>query len=443
VQCLSEEAGDKLVADSLTEEITHALVSMGAVRVVARTSAYRFAAGPRDVRAIARDLKADAVLEGSLRRVDGGYRVTAQLIQGVDGLHSWSRAWNYGKVDVFRVAPEIAAGVAETVGARVPARATKPLTENSEALMLYARASAVNRKVFRGAVEEAVGLLRRALGLDPKFANAYALLAHCYSKLGLTQQLPAAEAYPLAEEAVANSLRMDPENAFAHTVRGDVEQHFRWRWPESRQSIERALHLDPHFHIAHHYLSHYYLSLGKMEEALQSARRMVELDPLDPEGFAHLAFTHIYARDYREAFQAVEYGLKLERDHVPTLAYLRRAAEESGDFAKAIGARRLIGNPPKLLHELESGLARDGAKGYWRALLEYSLSSPTQRDLEFMSISATYARLGEKDEALAWLGKALEARVAWLTYLRIERAYDGIRDDPRFQRIVERVGIPG
>jgi DNA-binding winged helix-turn-helix (wHTH) protein/TolB-like protein len=88
VQCLSEEAGDKLVADSLTEEITHALVSMGAVRVVARTSAYRFAAGPRDVRAIARDLKADAVLEGSLRRVDGGYRVTAQLIQGVDGLHS-------------------------------------------------------------------------------------------------------------------------------------------------------------------------------------------------------------------------------------------------------------------------------------------------------------------------------------------------------------------
>lgn len=443
VQSLSGEAGDKLVAESLTEEITHALVSTGAVRVVARTSAYRFAAGPRDVRAIARDLKADAVLEGSLRRVDGGYRVTAQLIQGGDGFHSWSRAWNYAKGDVFGVAPEIAAGIAEMVPGRASARAVKPLTENSEALMLFVRASAVNRKVFGGALEEAIVLLQQALALDPGFAYAHALLGHCYASLGFTQQRPPREVYPLAEAAVASAIRIDPETAYAYTVRGDIEQHFRWRWPEAIRAFERSMALDPHSSYVHHYLSHYLLSVGRIEEALRAARRMLELDPMDPEGFAHLAFTQICARDYPAAFRAVELGLKLERNHIPTLAYLRWAAEDSGDFGKALDARRLLSNPPELLRALEAGLAREGEKGYWRALLDFDLASPTRRGRQQTSIAATFARLGDSEQSLAWLERALQARVSWMTYLRINRAYDGLRDDARFRRIVTQVGIPG
>jgi TolB-like protein/DNA-binding winged helix-turn-helix (wHTH) protein/Tfp pilus assembly protein PilF len=452
---LSGDADQEYLSDGLTEEMITQLgrLEPDQLRVLARSSTWKYKRADKDIGQLRRELGADYVLEGSLRRAGERVRVTAQLVRLDDQSQVWAETYDRDFRDVLILQSEVAESVARTIALTLTpdaqARLARARPIRSEAYQDYLRGRFFWNRRTEKALKQALGYFQKAIAADPGYAPAYSGLADSYSSLGASSivgGLPPRQAMPEAKAAALKALQIDGTLAEAHTSLATVHLLYDWDLAASDREFRRALELDPNYTLAHHWYSHCLLPLGRTEESLAESKRALELEPLQLVVGIHLGWHYLYARRYDLAIEQFRKTLELDPAFPQTQRYAAWAYLQKGMHPEAIAALRAalnsVGRDPEIEGELGHALAVAGQRAEALAMLEGLGHLSVTRYVSPYSVALVHAGLGDRDQALAWLDKAYAERSDYMPYLRLEPMLDVLRSDHRFVALVGRVGLP-
>jgi TolB-like protein/DNA-binding winged helix-turn-helix (wHTH) protein len=452
---LSGDADQEYLSDGLTEETITQLGRMepDRLRVTARSSTWKYKHADRDIDRLRRELGADYVLEGSLRRAGERVRVTAQLIQAVDQTHVWAETYERDLGDVLVLESEVARAVARAIALTLTpdaqARLASARSVRGESYEDYLRGRYFWNRRTEAALKQALGHFQRAIAADPDYARAYSGLADCYSLLGASSivgGLPPRQAMPEAKAAALKALQIDGTLAEAHNSLAMVHLLYDWDLAASEKEFRRALDLDPDYTTAHHLYSHTLIVLGRTDESLAESKRALELEPLNLAIGGHLGWHYLYARQYDQAIEQFRKTLELDPafpqvQRLAAWAYLQKGMREEA-IASLRAALGRLGRNPEVEGELGHALGVAGRRAEALAMLEGLRQLSSTRYVSPYSVALVHAGLGDRDQALSSLEKAYVERSDYMVYLNREPMLDGLRSDPRFAALVRRVGLP-
>jgi TolB-like protein/lipoprotein NlpI len=441
---LSGDPEQEYFSDGMTEEMIAQLGRLQPARlgVIARTSAMHYKGTDKRVDEIGQELSVDYILEGSVRREADRVRITAQLIQVSDQAHLWGESYERELAGVFVVQSDVAGHIARSLKIELlPARQANLASAgevNPAAYEAYLKGRHFSRQGWRGSRD----YYEEAISIDPNYAPAYAGLAN-----RLLFRPPAVENMPRARQAALKALELDPALPDAHSALGLVHLMFEWNWQAAERAFQHALALDPSDPETHLRYSNYLAAMGRLDEAIAAARRAQQFDPLSPLIGQVIGRLYYFLGQDDRAIEEYKKTLELHPDFHWGHFFLSIAYEQKGQydlwFSHLKKSWLSWGADPALWDKWEKIYQEKGYKAAVREMVAYSKSIVESRG--FMSHSALALdsiKLGEKEEALYWLEKAYEDHTRDLIYLNVEPQYDPIRDHPRFQEIVRRIGLP-
>ena len=454
---LTGDPNQEYIADGMTEEMITQIGGLDPdhIGVLARTTSMRFKGTTRSTAEIARELKVDYLLEGSVRRAGDHLRFTAQLIQATDQTHVWASDYDSDLSDLLRIEGDIAEGIARQVRQSLNASSRGRFTQLvvPEAQTAYFRGLADWNQRTNTSITDAISEFQRAIAADPNYALPYAALAQCYVIGPIFGAGNPLETMPKAREAAAQALKLDPGLAQAHSVLAMVAAHYDYDWPTAQREYLTALRLNPSDPTTHFFYSNSFLSPhGRHDEAIGEMQKAIALDPLSPGIQAFLIRTYIWARRYDDARSHFEKAIEI----APNMALLHERAAHlfayTGDFQRAIDedarARLLGGQPPEQVIAIKNmqmaALKQNGVHGYWQSQLQLSKGEfqPPEAYAKPFALAVIYAQLGSKDLAFSSLEQAYNTRDVQFTEIAIEPAFDSLRSDPRFQQFLRRANLP-
>ena len=386
----------------------------------------------------------NAVLEGSVRKAGDKLRITAQLINVADGYHLWSEDYDGDVRDIFTFQSNVAQRVVEALQIKLGVEAAHALakkpTENPEAHRLYLLGRYEFGKYGEAGWTSSIRYYEQALKLDPNYALAYCGLADTYAYMGGVV-MPSKEAVVKEKEFAQRALQLEPQLAEAHlSLAAALAGAFDWR--NAQVEFDRAVELNPNLAWAYEIYAWFLGGLGRLDEAIAKDKKAIELDPLNSFFQAALAYFLYHARRYGDAI--VQVRRTLELDPASTLAHhlLGCCLLWKGDTAGAIAEfqRSKI---------MVAGAWYQGLLGYAYAISgDRPKAEQILRELEEMAkrryVSSTafadiHLGLGEKEKALDWLEKSYQDQESACWYLKVDPIYDRVRNEPRFQALVQRV----
>jgi TolB-like protein/DNA-binding winged helix-turn-helix (wHTH) protein/tetratricopeptide (TPR) repeat protein len=449
---LSGDPTQEYLADGMTEALIGRLSRIQDLRVISRTSVMHFKDTQLSVPEIARTLRVDAIVEGSVIREGSRIRVHAQLIRGSTDDHFWSEAYDREVRDMLALQSDVAQSIAGKVEVTVTGKEHATLTAvrfvSPEVYESYlkGRFALQNRGNTRAGVEESIGHFREAIKRDPAFAPAYLGLANGYAELSTVFIGAAPESWrPKAISATRKALELDPDLAEAHVLLAQMQQK-QWQWEEAEAEYRRALELSPGDAAAHAGLAQWLLTQGRTVEALVWIQRGRELDPLAVSG-AHVAWILFHARRYDEAIHELRSVLAVGPDDATALWYLGFVFIADGKPEEAIPvlerAVTISQGSPGIMGVLVSAYAHAG-----RRLEALRLLDELKRRRQTAYVPATallngYLGLGEYDQAFAWLEQAYKEQSNILQWLKVHPFFDPLRNDPRFRDMLRRTNLSG
>ncbi|OLD58985.1 MAG: hypothetical protein AUF60_07460 [Gemmatimonadetes bacterium 13_1_20CM_69_28] len=437
-------------SDGMSEELITALAKVEGLRVTARTSAFSFKGKEVDVREIGNKLNVGYVLEGSVRRAGPRLRVSAQLINATTGYHLWSDEYDRDAGDVFAVQDEITRAIVGALRLKLSGAANaalvKPATGNAEAHDLYLQGRYFFAKRDSTSLRKAQDYFERAIADDPSYALAYAGLSDAYSHRAVFGYVPPHDIHAKAKQAVLRALALDSTLVEAHTSLGFIELFLEWDWAAAGREFDRALALDARYPPAHLFRAWYFLATDRMTDAVGEVQAAVRLDPFSLVNNARLASMLYYARRYNEALAQSRRLLEMDSMFFQVRVELARAYLQLGQCDEALAAM-------KHAPEQASGAAYFGGVWGWinarcghpaQALAELNRFRAEAREGRYVShysLAIIHAALGDSERAFAQLDSAyVEGTWAMFT-LRVEPAFEAMRADPRFARLLKKVGL--
>jgi TolB-like protein len=440
---MSSDKEDEYFSDGLTEELISALSQLQGLRVAARTSSFVFKGRTEDIGKIGAQLHVKTILEGSFRKAGNKLRISAQLINVASGFQLWSETYEREIQDVFTVQDEISRAIVSALKIKLTgeqsAQLTKRYTENTEAYQLYLKGRYYWNKRTEEELKKGIECFDEALEIDPGYALAYAGLADSWAIIGWYGWSPEKEAYPKARATAMRALEMDDSLAEAHTSLAHVKEVYDWDWLGAEKEYKKAIELKPQYATAHHWYSLLLVAVGRPDEAIIEAKKAQELDPLSLIINENVGDVLCLARRYDEAIEQLRKTLDLD-PHFGVAHYsLARAYFGKGMYDEAV-TEYLKFVPPELTVPLKEAYMKSGTKGFWEKDLELIMENPREARVGPGTIAQIYALLGRKDEALAWLEKAVAEHSINVVYLRFY-GWDSLRSDPRFSAILKKVGL--
>lgn len=447
---MSRAVENDFFSDGMTEELINALTQVDALRVAARTSAFAFKGRNEDIRTIGGALSVSHVVEGSVRRSEERLRITVQLIDVATGYHLWSENYDRELEDVFVIQEEIAQAIVSTLRIRLRTRAplVRSGTRNERAYREFLKGRFCWNRRTESGLKQSVQEFQRAIEEDPAYAQAYAGLADAYAVLGIAEygMLPPEDVMPRAKSAALKALELDPGLAEAQTTLAHVEAFYDWDWEKAERSFLRAMELDENYAFSHHWYACFLAALGRSEEALAAELRARELEPLAVIINKNVGTILYYGRRLDEAIAEYEKALELDAEYARTHLYLGLAYVAAGELDAAVGElRRAAGvDPTNTVIEAALGMAYGlaGETAEARGVLE---DLDRQRESAFvpaLNLAMVHVGLGEHGKALDFLEEAYGERSSWMISLAVEPIFDPLREEPRYRRLVEKVGIP-
>jgi TolB-like protein/Flp pilus assembly protein TadD len=442
---MSGDPAQDFVADGLTEEMITWLGQlhpdeMGVIRLSAAYAA-------SDLDRIGKDLHANYVLEGGVRVSGQRVAITAQLFQVSDHTLVWGEPYERDLQDVLRIQAEVAGAIASGVLNKLPHAQPAIRQVNREAYLAYLEGRYFWNQRTEGGFAKAITLFRRSIEIDPTYAPSYAGLADCYELLGSApySTLTPQEAFPEAEAAARKALELDSTLAEAHVPLGYSQLVYEWNFPEARKEFERALQLRPGYATAHQFYGYYLTAMGKSNEAIAERKKAVELDPISPLLNSALGEAYYHARRFDVTIEQNKKALELDPRYAIALVNIGRAYEQMGMHQQARGAFQTIltaaPDDPAILalmgHEYAISGDKDNANKTLARLTEIS----TRKYVPAVYFAVVYIGLNRKDDAFRWLDKAYDERCEYLVYLGSEPLADPLRGDPRFSRLLSRIGL--
>jgi len=450
---LTGDASQEYLSDGLTEEMIAQLGRLDPQRlgVIARTSVMGYKNGQLRLDQIGKELGADYVLEGSVRRDSQQVRITAQLIQLKDQTHVWARQYDRELNNLLvlqgAIAQEIAAEIQRTLGDRSAmhwAHRASASPRTYEAYDLYLKGRYFWNKRTRQGFEQAIGCFQQAVAKDPDFASAYAGLADSYVLMSAYSLAPISDTMTKARTAAQRALQLDDSLAEAHTSLALIAQNYDWDWATAGREYQRAIQLDPNYPTAHHWYAEHLALEGHFEEAMPEIERARRLDPLSLIIATDQAAILYFSRQYDRAIERFRTVLDMEpnfpRAHMLIYAYV-----EKGRFADALADAEVWGryeDTPWVLALRAYIYGRSGEMAKARqAVAKLQQTYGRQRQLDPTPMAVAELGLGNRDRALAWLHEAYLKHSSALTALKVDPTYDPLRGDPRFQELLKAINL--
>jgi serine/threonine protein kinase/Tfp pilus assembly protein PilF len=446
---MSADPENEYFCEGLAEELINALAKLDRLRVVARTSAFSFKGKNADVREIGMKLNVSTVLEGSVRKVGNRLRIMAQLINVADGYHVWSERYDRQMEDIFDIQDELSLAITNALKVKLldterAALLERPI-DNPEAYRLYLLGRYHLNKYTEEGCKKAVEYFEQAIGIESDYALAYSGLADSYRRLWFFGYMRPEETVPRWKAATATALQLDDSLAEAHVSLASLKCLHDWDWHGAALEYERGIELDPRNPLAYQNYGYVFIALGQMEEALAQARRALELDPLSMLQNTNMGYLFAYARQFD---QAIEQGRKIveiePRYHggYTVMGYGYNGKQMYNEALEVIQKSIALGGGAVALNIATSSYARMGKLDEARKGLEKLLEIRRQKYVPAYFIAAIYSGFGDIDTAFEWLEKAYEERNGFLVFLRVQHAFDRLHSDPRFNDLLQRIGLP-
>ncbi len=449
-QNASGDADAEYLSDGITESIIYSLSQLPKLRVMARSTVFRYKGREANPQAAGRELDVRAVVTGRVLQRGERLIIGTELVDVTDGSLLWGERYSRNLADILAVQEEIATEISEKLRLRLTGeekkRLTKRYTQNTEAYQLYLKGRYYWSRRTEEGLKRGVDYFQQAIDLDPNYASAYTGLADSYNIIGWYSHLAAKEAFPRAKAAAIKALEIDDTLAEAHNSLAGVQLFYDWDWRSAEQEFQRAMELNPNYATAHHWHAHCLVTVGRLEEAFAEMRRALELDPLSLIINAEMGWMFYVAHQYDRAIEQYRKSLELDRNFVLAHLYLGLAYAQETMYEKAIHAFQeatmLSGGSTAMVAALGYGHAVSGNTGEAKKVLEELKEFSKRRYVSPYDLATIHTGLGENDEAFAWLHRACEERSCPLVYLNVEPIFVKLRTDRRFADLLRRIGLP-
>ena len=436
------------LSDGLSESIINSLSQLSSLKVISRSSAFKYKGKEIDPEQVARDLGVQAIVVGRVIQRGDQLQVSAEMVNVSDKTQMWGEQFNRKATEALAVQMEISQQIAEKLKLHLTNAEQQQLIKDAKVnpqayeLLLKGRFERVKNTLEGN--KKAVEYLNQAIAIDEKYAVAYAELAGTYSQMIGNSLLDPKEGTPKAEAAAKKALELDQGLAEAHLALGRIKQDA-WDWVGEEQEFRRALELNPNLAGAHHLYSQLLARLGRHEQAIAEARRAKELDPLSINRTVNVGYVLYCARQYDQAIEQLKKTLEVDKNYAYSHQILAYTYAALGRYNEAIAE-----------YEVRIRLARDNTSD--QCYLGYALARAGRRTeakaiqkklettKEYVSpaeLAALYVGLGEKEQALSSLERAYAAHDLQLGFLGVDEVYDSLRSEPRFKDLIRKVGLPG
>ncbi len=449
---LSPDPNDEYFADGLTEELIDRLCQISELEVIARTSAMNYKKERKNAGQIGKELRAGALVEGSVRKADNRIRITAQLINANTEGHLWSSRYDRKLEDIFEVQSDVAKQVAEALRVRILSpeleRIDRKPTESTTAYALYLQGRYYWNRRGISDVKKAMGFFELAVQEDSKFALGYVGLADCLLILRSNWNIDLESSLDKAEAMVAKALTLDPDLAEAHATKG-LALSVEFKFKEAEEEFKRAVELKPSYASAHQWYSQVFLNQMKMDEAFKELDKAIGLDPLSPIINQNLGYYYLVTRDYDRALaqfgRAAELGEPTSHSWMGVTYWkMKKFGEMKREFA--IAEEIFRGSFPLLKTSIDLWVAYiEGDKETVKRILPHAETHMQENALDCFSVALYHFYLGEKDEGFEWLERSYSrkensiAGIKMVSWMR--EVLEEVRKDPRYSDLLKRLGL--
>jgi TolB-like protein/tRNA A-37 threonylcarbamoyl transferase component Bud32 len=444
---VNKDADMEYLSDGISESLINSLSQLPDVKVIARSTTFTYKDKEIDLKEVAKALGVEAILTGRVTQRGDNLMISVELVNATDKTQMWGEQYDRKMSDLLAIQREIAREIVESLKLKVSGDEkgfTKHYTESNEAYQLYLKGRFHWNKRTKEALQKSIEYFNLAIEKDPGFALAYAGLADSY--VVPASRLPPREAMPRAKAAAKRALELDETLAEAHASLARVLATYDWDWTGAEREYLRAIELNPRYALAHQWHGGFFDAMGRHNESIAERRRAQELEPLSLTINFELGVAFYYAREYDQAIEQFQKTLELDQNFPPPHLFLTAAYEQKGMYGEAIAEHK---NSILLTAGMElsqAGLghiyAVSGKKSEALAVVHELKQLSGQGYVAATGIALIYAGLGDKDQAFAWLEKGYEEHAFQMQWLKIEPRWDSLRSDPRFQDLIQRVGLP-
>jgi adenylate cyclase len=442
----SGDPNQEYFADGMTEELTTDLAKISALRVISRSSVMQFKGAHRPTTPeIAKLLNVDAVVEGSVARIGDRVRVTAQLIDAPADKHLWADTYERDSQDVLALQDEVALAIAREINVELTpheqARFADARTVSPQAYEAYLKGRYFMSSPTEDRSSKAVGQFELAIKADSNFAPAYSGLSDAYCWVEFS--VPPREVMPKAKAAAEKALQLDDSLAEAHASLACVKWGYEFDWVGGERELRRAIELNPSYAYAHNQYGELLAWQGRFDESLAEMRRATELDPLSVLFTADVANPLEQQGRYGAAKEQIRKALELDPNDAYAQGFLGYIDIAAGKFNEAIPVLEKLQamNPSGPPCDLGYAYAAAGERAQARAALKEVNQISLRQYVSATCPAQIYAGLGDKRRALDELDKAYEDRSGQLITLKVSKAFDPLRSEPRFIALLKKVGL--
>jgi TolB-like protein/DNA-binding winged helix-turn-helix (wHTH) protein len=438
---LSGDPAQDYFADGMTDELTTMLAKNSTLRIVSRTSVMQYKGAHRPLPEIARALGVDGILEGSVSRNGDKVHMTIQLIAAPSDTHVWAESYDRNANDVVSLPRQ----AAQTIAKRLNSAMLQPTSlryVNPEAHDAYLRGRYI---WYSGSNEEAGKYFRKATELQPDYALGWTGLAGYYGAGAMGGDLNPKDAIPQTEGAANKAIELDDSLPEAHLMLSGA-MFLKWDWARADQEIARAIELNPRFAEAYHLRSKMDTALGRNEEAIESEKKAMELDPFQRPFAMGLAYFTV--RQYDAAINDVRQRLETQPDEAGLHWILCESYRRKGELKEAAQEWEKI---MLLMGDQGEGISattirRAFEKGGYKAVLLQNVSylkhkSATQY-VSPVDLALQYAQLGQREETLSFLEEGYRQHSPLLLWIQCDPAYDFLHGEERYRSIIKGIGLP-
>jgi serine/threonine-protein kinase len=444
---------DKLLAFGMADALITRLSHLKQIAVRPTTSVARYADSTTSPAQIGRELKADVVLCGTVRKSGTQVRFTAQLVDTATEGTLWAEQFDEQIADLFAiedsVSERVAAALALELNRNERLSLAQRYTSSPQAYELYMYGRLFLSRRTGEALHKAIDYFKRAIDLDPNFALAYAGIGEASVLLSLasatTGAAPPRQTIPAARAAVMRALAIDDRLSEAHATLAQIKLVFDWDWPAAEQGFIRALQLNPNNVVAHGFYSNGLISVRRFDAALREVRTACELDPTSSVFRTNIGFALYFARRFEEAVEHLRECAALDPDFAYTRYRYGQALEQVGQYEEALAQfDAMLQLPNAKVQALASKghlLAKINRRSEALEILSSLNALSREQYVSAYFVAQIHAALGDRDEAFAALDQAYEEKPVMMISLMNEPKLDPLRDDPRFSALVNRVGL--
>jgi eukaryotic-like serine/threonine-protein kinase len=454
----SNAGGDpnaEYLSDGITEGIIDRLSGLPNLKVISRTSAFRYKQRDIDPKKVAKELGVEALVTGRVVQHGEDVSVSAELVDAREDKQLWGERYSRGLTDINSVQQEIATAVSGNLRGGLTSedktRLNKPSTTNAEAYQLYLKGRYHANQATAVELKKGIEYFQRAIDIDPGYALAYAGLADSYSSLGGGfNYLSPSDSFPKAAAAARKALELDDTLAEAHASLATAVFFADWDWPSSEREFKRAIELNPNSALSHNRYGEFLQARARFNESMAQGQRAQELDPLSPDIVSQLGIVYLVTRRYDESIAQFQKALELN-PNVPAIraelawafAMKRMYPEALAEFDKIADQDKGVAPENQFVAaSLGWVYAVSGRRADALKIAQELKNLSARTYVDFYTLGIIYAGLGDKDEAFRLLEKGYAEHSATMPWLGIDVFWYGMHSDPRYADLLRRMGLP-